>query len=188
MIFVTVALISGFALPSASYYPAGTQDDDAQGIETAEVFTIAATVEKIDVDKRKATLLLDDGKKKTVKVDKSIPNLNRVKPGDHVNITYAEDIIIVVGHSNESPGASGGGLVSIAPKGAKPGQFVVGTSSLSAKVVSVDAEKHRVVLEDPDGKNRTVKLGKKVTNLDELKPGETIEMTITDALAIDVTK
>jgi len=189
MNFITVALIFGFALPNASYYPASTQDDGAaKGVETAEVFQVAATVEKIDLDKRKATLLMDDGKKKTVKVDKRVPNLDRVKPGDHVNITYAEDIIILVGHSNQDPKASDAGLVSIAPKGVKPGEFLVETSSLSAKIVSVDAEKHRVALEESDGKTRTVKLGKKVTNLDQLKPGETIEMTITDALAIDVTK
>ncbi len=189
MICIIVALSLGLGLSNASGTPAPAPDKTSiQGIETVDVYKLSATVDKIDLEKRKATLVLDDGKKKTVKVDKRVPNLDQVKPGDHVKITYAEDIIIQVGHSTEAPGAAGAGLVSIAPKGMKPGEFVVETTAVSAKVVSVDAAKHRVVLEDPDQKTRTVKLGKKVTNLDQLKPGETIEMTITDALAVDVTK
>jgi Cu/Ag efflux protein CusF len=35
-----------------------------EGIDTVEVLTVTATVEKIDLEKRKVTLLLDDGKKR----------------------------------------------------------------------------------------------------------------------------
>ena len=40
-----------------------------EGIDAVEVVKVTATVEKIDLEKRKVTLLLDDGKKKTYKVD-----------------------------------------------------------------------------------------------------------------------
>jgi Cu/Ag efflux protein CusF len=72
-----------------------------RGIEAVEVMKVNATVEKIDLEKRKVKLLLDDGKQKTVKVDKSVQNLDQVKVGDHLNIAITEEIIILVGKSNE---------------------------------------------------------------------------------------
>jgi len=40
-----------------------------------EVIKTTVTLEKIDLEKRKVTLLLDDGKRKTFKVGKSVQNL-----------------------------------------------------------------------------------------------------------------
>jgi len=159
-----------------------------QGIDEVEVIHATATVEKIDLAKRKVTLLFEDGKHKTYKVDKSVQNLDQVKVGDHLKISYTEEIIIVVGKSNEAPSQAEAGEVGVAPKGAKPGIVMVDTSALSAKVLAVDPQKRRVTLEEPDGKKKTVKLGKKVTNLDQLKVGESIDMVMTDSLVVDIVK
>jgi hypothetical protein len=156
------------------------------GFETVDEVKATATVEKIDLDKRKIALRFDDGKKKTLKVDKSIRNLDQIKVGDHLNLTYAEDIVVLVGKTKETAGAEAADLVVIAPKGYKPGGVMVETTSLTAKVLSVDAQKRRVVLEEPDGGKKTMKLSKKVQNLDQLRPGETIDMVVTEALMIEV--
>jgi len=58
-----------------------------QCVDAVEVIKATATVEKIDLEKRKVTLLLEDGKKKTFKVDKSVPNLDQVKVGDHLKLS-----------------------------------------------------------------------------------------------------
>ena len=159
-----------------------------QGIDAVDVIKATATVEKVDLEKRKVTLLLDDGKHKTVKVDKSVQNLDQVQVGDHLKLAYTEEIIIMVGKSNEAPGAAAGGAVSVAPKGAKPGMVMVDTIAVSGKILAVDAQKHRVTIEDPDGKKKTLKVSKKVTNLDQLKAGETIDMSVTEALAVEIVK
>jgi hypothetical protein len=78
--------------------------------------------------------------------------------------------------------------VGVAPKGAKPGIVMVDTAAVSAKIVAVDTTKHTVTLLDPDGKKKTVKLGKKVTNLGQLKAGETVDMVLTESLVVDVVK
>ena len=153
-----------------------------------EVVKATATVEKIDLDKRKVTLLLDNGKKKTFKVDKDVQNLDQVKVGDLLKLSYTEEIIILVGKSNETPGAGAIAEVGVKPKGSKPGIVMVETSALSAKILSVDAAKHRVTLQDPDGKKDTMKLSKKVGNLDQLKPGETVDMVMTDSLVVEIVK
>ena len=160
----------------------------AEGVDAVEVIKVSAIVEKIDLQNRKVTLLLDNGKKKTYKVDKSVQNLDQVKAGDKLKISYTEELIIVVGKSTEKPGAAAGSAVGVAPKGAKPGIVMVDTAALSAKIVAVDTAKHSVTLLDPDGKKKTVKLGKNVTNLDQLKAGETVDMIMTESLVVEVVK
>src|ERR1700678_4198770 len=85
-----------------------------QGIDSVEVVKVTATVEKIDLEKRRITLLLDDGKKKTYKVDNRVQNLAQVKVGDHLEMAFTEEILIVVGKSNETPGAASTEQVSVA--------------------------------------------------------------------------
>ena len=160
----------------------------AQGVDEVQVVKVSATVENIDLQSRKVTLLLDNGKKKTYKVDKSVQNLDQVKVGDKLKISYTEELILVVGKSKETPGVTEGGAVGVAPKGAKPGIVMVDTAAVSAKIAAVNTDNHSVTLLDADGKNKTVKLGKKLTNLDQLKAGETVDMVMTESLVVEVVK
>jgi translation elongation factor P/translation initiation factor 5A len=183
----TLSAILLFALGSVCSTHAQT-GGTAQGIDTVEVVKVTATVEKIDLEKRKVSLLLDDGKKKTFKVDKSVQNLDQVKVGDHLKIAITEEILIVVGKSNETPGAASAGEVAVAAKGAKPAMVMVETSALSAKILAVDAEKHRVTLLDPDGKKKTIKMSNKIANLDQLTVGETVDMLMTESTVVEIVK
>lgn len=97
-------------------------------------------------------------------------------------------MIIVIGKTGENAGAAGGALVSVAPKGAKPGAVVVETVAISVKVLAVDAKKSTVTLEEPDGEKKTVKVSKKVKNLDRLKAGDSVDIGITEDLAVEVVK
>ncbi len=185
-ITVLGAVLLFLASPSPAAEPQTTVAD--QGVDSVEVIKATATVEKIDLEKRKVTLLLDNGKSKTFKVDKSVQNLDQVKVGDHLKMSYTEELIIVVGKSSQAPGAGEVGAVAVKPKGSKPGIVMVDTSAISAKIVAVDTVKHRVTLVDPDGKKETVKLGSKVTNLDQLKAGETVDMVMTESLLVEIVK
>lgn len=186
LLFDALAVALVFALYPFDVVNAQTADE--QGIDEVDVVNATATVEKVDLAKRKVSLVFDDGKKKTLRVDKSVRNLGQVKVGDHLTLTYAEEIVILVGKTKETAGAKDAGLVSIAPKGSKPGSVMAETTSLTAKVLSVDTQERHVVLEEPDGKEKTVKLSKKVSNLDQLKAGETIDMVVTEELVIEVTR
>lgn len=149
---------------------------------------VHATVTNIDLEKRKVKLLLDDGKEKTYKVDKSVQNLDQVKVGDQLNISLTEEIIIVVGKSSETPNATDSQTVGVVPKGAKPGIVMVDTATLSAKILAVDAQKRRVTLLDPDGKKKTIKLSKNFQNIDQLQIGETVDMLMTDSVVVEIVK
>src|SRR4051812_28113428 len=165
-----------------------TQGQVDQGIDVVDVIRASGTVTKIDAAKRKISVDLDDGKHKTIKIDKSVRNFDQIKVGDKLKLAFTEEMLVAVGKSSDPVGADGAGMVAVAPKGAKPGGMMVETASMTGKIVSVDPEKHHLTIQDTDGKDRKLKISKKATNLDELKPGETIEVTVTDALAIEIVK
>src|SRR4051812_34505618 len=159
-----------------------------QDVDVVDVVRVSATVTKIDSAKRKLSVELDDGKHKTFKVEKSVRNFDQIKVGDTLKLAYAEEMLIAVGKSKETVGAENAGLVAIAPKGAKPGGFMVESTSMTGKIVSVDPAKHHLTIEDPDGKEKKLKISKKAKNLGALVPGETIDVTVTEALAIEIVK
>ncbi len=171
-------------LKAAQAQTAGTD----RGIDSVEVVKVNATVEKVDLEKRKVKLLLDDGKQKTFKVDKSVQNLDQIKVGDKLSISVTEEIIILVSKSNEASSAAESHSVGVAPKGAKPGMVMVDTSTVNAKILAVDAPKHRVTLEEPDGKKKTIKVSKNFQNLDQLQPGETVDMLMTESVVVEIVK
>src|SRR5438309_1240288 len=81
------------------------------GIDEVDVVHATGVVEKIDMEKRKVTLMMDDGKTKKVRVDKSVRNLDQVKVGDRLNMTNTEEIVVVIGKTGETPDARGGRMV-----------------------------------------------------------------------------
>jgi Cu/Ag efflux protein CusF len=158
-----------------------------KGIDDVEVVTVTAVVDKIDLEKRKVTLTLDDGKTKTYKVDKSAVNLDQVQVGDHVKMACTEELIVTVNKAGETPAAASLGAVNLAPKGSKPGGIMVETTAISGKILAIDQEKRKVTLEDPDGKKKTVKVRKGV-DISGLAVGESVDAVLTESVAIDVTK
>jgi Cu/Ag efflux protein CusF len=180
---LSAILLFAFSPVNATLAQSGATD---QGVDAVEVVKVTATVEKIDLKNRKVTLLLDDGKKKTYKVDNRVQNLAQVKVGDHLAMSFTEEILIVVGKSNQSPGAAAGEQVSVAPNGT--GVMMVDTSAVSAQILAVDAQNHRVTVLDPDGKKKTIKVSKKINNLNELKVGDTVDMLMTDSTVIEIVK
>jgi len=160
----------------------------ARGIDAVETMQATGTVTKMDLAKRKVSIEFEDGKHKTIKVDKSVKNLEQVQVGDKVKLDYVEEMIITVGQSSEPVGAAVSALIATAPKGDKPGGVMMDTTSSTVKIVSVDPEKRHVTVLDTDGKERKIKIHKNAKGLDELKPGETVNVTVTEAVAIDVEK
>jgi len=184
VVALTVILLFAFAPTITPAQMSGTE----QGVDEVAVVQVKATVMKVDLEKRKITLQFEDGKSKTFKVNKSVQNLDQVKVGDHLKASYTEEIIIRIGKSADQPAAASAGLVSVAPKGAKPGLVDVETTEIIGKILAVDPDKHRITIEDPDHKKKTLKVSKKVKNLDQLKPGDSIDMVLTEAMAIEIVK
>ncbi len=176
-----------FAVGPVGHTQSQSSGADA-GIESVDVVKSTATVEKVDLEHRKVTLLLQDGKKKTYKVGNDVQNLDQVQVGDRLKMAYTEELLIAVGQSNQAPSAASAGQVAVAQKGDKPGVVEVDTTAVSAKVLAVNPQKHQVTLLDPDGKKKTIKVSSKITNLNQLQPGETVDMVMTESLVVQIVK
>lgn len=158
-----------------------------KGIDDVEVVVVSGVVDKVDMEKRKVTLTLDDGKDKTFKVDKSAVNLDQVQVGDHVKISCTEELVVTVNKAGEAPAAASLEAVNLAPRGAKPSGIVVETTAVSGKILDIDAEARKITFEDPEGKRKTVKVRKGV-DISGLAVGDSVDAVLTESVAIDVTR
>jgi Cu/Ag efflux protein CusF len=157
------------------------------GIDDVEVVTVTAVVDNIDLEKRKVTLTLDNGKTRTYKVNKVAQNLDQVQPGDHVKITATEELMVAVNKSGENPAAATIGEVGVAPRGSKPGAVMVETTAVSGKILAINNEKRKVTLLDADGKKKIVRV-KNGLNLSQLAVGDSVDAVLTESVVISVTK
>jgi Cu/Ag efflux protein CusF len=83
------------------------------------------------------------------------------------------------------PGASAAAVVANAPPGATPAAAMAEQIQLRAVVKAVDPKTHSVTLEVPAGGERTLKVDEAV-DLENVKVGEQVSVTLTRALAISI--
>ena len=160
--------------------------ETADGMAIVDTFKINATVTGIDATKRKITLTMADGKRTTVKCGPKVVNFGQIQINDRVSVTTTEELAVYLGRG-DAPSAAGATTVALAPVGAKPGGVMADTVQLTAEVKFINPKKRRVILELPDGSTKTVKAGKKV-DLNSVKPGDTVTVQHTEAVAITVDK
>jgi hypothetical protein len=186
---LTAALALGLcAAPSHSIQDQDTeQNDQSQPVDQVAVTKATGTIEKLDVDNRLMTLKLDNGKKKTLKVDKSVKDLDKFRVGDRVQMSYTQEIVMMAQPSDEGTAeVAKVGAVNVESEGDKPALVKVDTSIIKGKVISIDKKMRRLTFEDPDGKKKTVKLSRRIKDLDKFKPGDSIDMAITEEMVVAV--
>jgi hypothetical protein len=184
---VVLSAVLTLGLSAATSYPRQEQNSDSKPVDQVKVTKVTGVIEKVDTDKHMMSIKLDNGKKQTLKVDKSVKGLDQFKPSDHVQLSYTQEIIAMTDSSDQGGGKMAKyGAVDIEPEGDKPALVKVDTSEISGKVVSVDPKGRRLTFEDPDGKKRTLKLSQKIKDLDKFKPGDMISMAITNETVIEV--
>jgi Cu/Ag efflux protein CusF len=146
----------------------------------------SATVEAIDAPSRSVTLKMQDGKTKVLRCGPAVKNFDQIKAGDKVNFTFVDSVAAFVRKADAPPSADETAMVALAPKGAKPGALMSNTWALTVKIEAVDLKKHTVTLLNPDGSTVTIKAGKDIKGLNELKKGDDVVMRFTEAMLIDV--
>jgi 2-polyprenyl-3-methyl-5-hydroxy-6-metoxy-1,4-benzoquinol methylase len=156
------------------------------GAIIVETTTMTATVTAIDPAKRKLKLVSPGGSKSTYKAGPEIVNFDQIQVGDHIKAMVTEEVAVFIG-SGASPSAMTETTVMIAPAGANPGSVLVDTSQITVKVINVNAAKHKVTFELPDGTTKTVKIGKKV-DLSTVRAGDNVTVQVSEGFAITVEK
>ncbi len=150
--------------------------------------TVRATVDKIDQKSRVVTLRGPDGSTETIRVGEEARNLAQVKRGDEVVVTYYKSVAFQVLKPGEAkPAVTAEEGAARAMPGAKPGGMAARVVTVVAEIVKLDREDQEAVLRGPEGKTVTVNV-QNPENFDKVKVGDTVEITFTEAFAIDVQK
>ena len=74
------------------------------------------------------------------------------------------------------------------PAPAKGGVVETGTTKLTATVVRVDMKTRNVDLKDETGKAFTINVSEAVKNLDQVRPGDVVNATLTESIVYEVKK
>ncbi|HSR13568.1 MAG TPA: hypothetical protein VLS90_19125 [Thermodesulfobacteriota bacterium] len=146
-----------------------------------------AIVQAIDMKTRVVTLKDADGNVFDLKVGEEARNLGQVKVGDKVTTTYYESIALQVKKPGGPQGAVAGQVVERAKPGEQPGGAIVNTVVVIATVDKIDPKKEYVILKGPQGNKVQLKVQDK-KNLENVKVGDQVEVTHTEAFAIAVEK
>ena len=153
-----------------------------------DTIEVSATVEAIDVANRLLTLRPPSGDPVTVEVDQAVQNLAQIRVGDRVVVRYHEAIGAEI-----RPDAAGQPIsIDVDGDKARPGQRpsarASATTNVPVTIISVDANRHLVSFAGPDGLVRALDVetpqGREF--IKQLKKGDTVVVSFTEALAISV--
>jgi hypothetical protein len=188
-------ILTGVLIATASAATAQAQQSDtmtdvvtsAPG-SASVVRTMQASAEVLRIDKETRTLTLKTAQGDTVDVvaSEAVKNFDQIKVGDVVRARYTRALALKLKNTKET---AGGPVVSEGSTTASPGQrpaFTGGRQITStAEVTAVDPKESTITLKGAEGKLVTLD----VNNPDQfkvIKPGDQIEVTYTEAVALGV--
>jgi hypothetical protein len=158
--------------------------------ERSLLVTVTAKVETVDQAKREVTLKGPLGNVVTFVVDKRVKRLQEVKVGDEVTADYyvslAGELRAPTEGEKKTPLTVLEG-VARAPKGASPAAGGLRAFKVVATVIGLDLPTQSVTLQGPLGNSGSIR-AENVENLKQLRLGDTVVVTHTEALAISLQK
>ena len=178
-----VALAGIVLAANVSAQPAQIVD----GAMTADVVTVKAKVNAVDLAKREVTMTGPLGRTVVMKVDERVKNLAQVKAGDELVLKYAEAVSLDV----RKGGDAGREKVvtttpaMTAPAGAKPGVAAARQERLTANIEQLDAKRQVALVQGPGGRYVEVKV-KDPAVFKTLAVNDKVDVTFTEAVLIEV--
>ena len=147
-----------------------------------------ATVEAIDATTREIKLQGENGSVSFI-AGPEVRNFDSIQVGNKVNIAYYESLIADLkpkGTGTTEPSA----VVTAeqAPVGAMPSASADRIVTLPVKIESYDLATDTVVFTDPSGRKHTIAVqAQSMKDLGrKLKPGDEVDLTFVDAIAVNV--
>jgi hypothetical protein len=168
--------------PSTTEHPSAQHQAPAKepGEKAAALVTASARIAKIDKDKGLITLKGPGGKTLDVKAGPGI-NMDKLRVGDIVDAAYFDEVAVNIEKS--SPGAP-----KMTTKAVERAGVAAMQSTVTSRIVAVDAAKDTVTIKGPKGAEHTLKVTDPdlQSHLKEIKPGENFDVTYTQAVAVSI--
>ncbi len=184
MIATRHAIAAVIALLAATPAHAQQRQDGAAVVRTERSVAI---VETIDQATRTVLLQRDDGALLTMRIGPEVRNLAQVRAGDRVVVTHTEAVAARMARPGEPPVVAAEADARRAP-GQRPGASVADVVRVRVTIDQVFGNGDMVSFTGPAGAKRTIA----VRNPDmqafvrRLRPGEMVDVTFLDAMAITV--
>lgn len=158
--------------------------EDARG--GSAVLSVTGEVTAIDVQNRIVSIKGPRGNINDLRVDPAARNLDQVKVGDRVRLSYRIGVALAL--------VKGGDGIrervetesaAVAAKGARPGGVATTRTTIVANVFSIDHKKHIVTLRGPSGQLTDVTV-RDPQVFKEVKVGDQVVANITESVALSV--
>jgi hypothetical protein len=128
-------------------------------VNVENLHKVSATVESVDHDKRLVSLRAKDGSRETIEVAPQVKNLDQVKAGDQVVVSYYEALAAQLKKKGERTTSSAVNVTNAsatAAPGKKPAGLVRSITTTTVVIESVDEAANTVTFQGPAGTVRTV--------------------------------
>jgi hypothetical protein len=161
------------------------------GIDKALLVEVTATVTGVDIENRQVTIEGPEGNSTIIHVTDQVKNLPQVKIGDRVEIMYYRSAVVdlVTKKEDVELGTELTAARASAPAGNKPAGAFGTEVKRTGEILFVDPYQKFIRFRSPDTGIRTVTLENRPDlqhYLDELKKGDIVQVTYTEALAISL--
>jgi len=157
-------------------------------LNLTEVTTVM-TVKEIDLPNRLFVLEYDDGNVVALQAADDLENIDKIKVGDKVEVTYFKsEAVYVTAPDAERPPVTESQTVQVDTKDGKPRKVTVKITERTSTVEAINYQTSDVTIKDPDGKVSTITVKPDVKNLENVKVGDQVVLQVTEAVAVDIRK
>jgi hypothetical protein len=185
--FLFMALAGGLVVTAPAAEPKGGQKGKFT-LKRSKVVEMTATVQAVDLENRLVTLRGPEGKVVKVHADQGVRNPAKIRLGDQVKARYYESPTIEVKKPREvTPSEGSAQFSSRAKPSERPGGVETNVVTLVADTEAIDMKNQTVTLKWPNGNSETVKV-QDPKNLENVRVGDQVVITYTEAVAISVEK
>jgi hypothetical protein len=155
---------------------------------TSTTARVSAVVEAINHETREVTVRKSDGEVVSFTASEEARNLDQVAVGDIVNAEVVHTMSVeVMANEGHEPTSAGVAVVGRTEKGDMPGMEAVNSQMVTATVEEINIEANTFKLKGPDGDINEF-TARDPENLKRAAVGDLVVITITDSLALAVTK
>ncbi len=152
---------------------------------TGEAVTVTAKVVAVEQQSRTLTLEKPDGTFTTLIVPESYVRFPAIKAGDTVTARYFENVVFRKLNPGEKPVDEAGGAITPAP-GTRPAGTAAVQRTITTKITAIDMSVPSITFTGPN--NWVYNTGvKDKALLEQVKVGDLVNITWTEALSIEVT-
>jgi Cu/Ag efflux protein CusF len=156
-----------------------------KAVGAAAAATVTATIKAIDSTNRLVTLAFEDGTVDTVMAGPEVRRFSELKAGDKVTFRYQESAVVQLRKPGDVTPASSATQGITRSAGAKPGGTMAQQVTARVTVEAIDATVPSITVKTDDGRRVTYQVEDK-KNLEGVKAGDRLDITLTRALMVSV--